>query len=160
MGWSHGMQEYVREWSLWNGNGLERVGWKTETEEYWKRIIVMFRVHKKDVLGNIERRRGRVWMTACLTSKPICQSIQRSPRVRKQETDWRHTWWIQPSSLSWRMQASIQGYPVWPCQTNHSACTQVIISKFSAIQCIQEKQTLACGFSLNNRILREGSMNH
>lgn len=49
-----------------------------------------------------------------LTFIPSSQEIQRSPRVRKQATACRAKWWIQPSSLSWVMMASIHGKPVWP----------------------------------------------
>lgn len=46
------------------------------------------------------------------TFMPSSQEIHRSPRVRKQATAWRARWWIQPSSRSWTMIASIHGYPV------------------------------------------------
>ena len=45
---------------------------------------------------------------------PRSQCWKRSPRVRKQATAWRARWWIQPSSRSCVMIASMNGYPVRP----------------------------------------------
>lgn len=45
---------------------------------------------------------------------PSSHEIQRSPLVKKQATACLARWWIQPSSRSWVIIASIHGKPVWP----------------------------------------------
>lgn len=54
------------------------------------------------------------WGQGCNTFMPSSHEIQRSPRVRKQATACLAKWWIQPSSRSCVIIASIQGKPVCP----------------------------------------------
>ena len=89
-----------------------------------KKVIICKNIFRSG-LGLVCRkiRQGRLTPTFI----PSSQLCHRSPLVRKQATACLARWWIQPSSLSWVMMASIQGKPVFPL--DHFAKASLFLSQ-------------------------------